>query len=184
MSTSWVEFFSLDADEREASRRVDEVIEWLLATKVIARAQYADPLIGAYREGENFAEAVDPNGAPEGTVAGQGSRLFGVRVEKGWQISSNGDGYGDPPCPRCAVPLPTDIAVGFLGPWWESRIEPIATCPQCGHQGLLGDWPHEYFCYGNYGSVSFVNGPPLAERFENDVLQRFGGRPRKLYVHM
>ncbi|MEY1677679.1 hypothetical protein AB4Z55_26255 [Gordonia sp. ABKF26] len=185
MSDNWVEFLSVAATEDEAAQLVDDQIDWLLAREIIAVAEHPDPFYGAYREGRRFAEAFDPAWVPDHVAASGRHILFGVRAHKGWQISSNLDGFEGPPCPQCSQPLPTAVAGGeLLSRWYETRSEPTATCGQCGHTDLLGNWPHVFAGYGNYGSLSFVNSWPLSEQFESELLERIGHRARMLYVRL
>lgn len=185
MSDNWVEFFSVGAGETQSAQLIQDQVDWLLTREIIAAAENSDSFYGDYREGPRFAEAFDPDWVPTDAVAGGRHILFGVRVRIGWQISHNMDGFEGPPCPRCAVQLPTaEVGGQLLSQWYETRIEPTVTCAQCGHTDLLGNWPHVFAGYGNYASLAFVNGWPLTERFEHELLERIGHRSRVLYVHL
>ncbi|MDJ0027157.1 hypothetical protein QM583_08635 [Gordonia alkanivorans] len=176
---------SLDADEDHASDLIDAQVDWLLAQQIIAPSAKPDTLYGTFREGPRFAEAMEPESVPPGAVAGGRYILFGVRVRKGWQISHNMDGFEGPSCPRCGHQQFDDgVAGGLIFDWYESRAEPTVTCTNCGHIDLIGNWPHEYFGYCNYASLSFVNSPPLSIAFRDELLVRIGNRPRAVHVRL
>lgn len=184
MSDNWVTFLSLDASESEAAEIIDRQLQWLLDREIVAPTENTDRFYGDYREGARFSEACDPRWVPSDAIAGGWHILFGVRIEKGWQISSNMNGFEPPPCPRCGEHLAADLMGELLTSWHDSRSEPIVVCKQCGHTDSLGNWQHVFGAYGNYGSISFVNAFPLTKEFERTLLARMGGRPRKLYVHL
>lgn len=184
MSDNMVVYTSLDADEAEAARRVDAIIDWLLDIEIIAPAEKPDSFLGHYREGRRFAHAFNPAWIPPEFVAGGAAWLFGVEVNKGWQISCNMDGFEGPPCPRCGTQLPDSEIGDLMVEWLESQTEPRVTCANCAHADLLGNWPHVFAGYGNYGSVSFINAFPLTEEFDREILSRLGGRPRILDVRI
>lgn len=83
MSDNMVVYTSLDADEAEAARRVDTIIDWLLDIEIIAPAEKPDSFLGQYREVRRFAHAFDSAWIPPEVVAGGAAWLFGVEVNKG-----------------------------------------------------------------------------------------------------
>lgn len=108
MSDNWVTFLSLDASESEAAEIIDRQLQWLLDREIVAPTENTDRFYGDYREGARFSEACDPRWVPSDAIAGGWHILFGVRIEKGWQISSNMNGF-EPPCPRCGEHLAADL---------------------------------------------------------------------------
>lgn len=184
MSDNMVVYLGLDADEAEAERRVDAIIDWLLDIEIIAPAAVPDSFYGQYREGRRFVEAFDLSWLPPEAAGGTYPPGFGVEVVKGWHISHNMDGFEPPPCPKCGTHLPDPEMGDLMLEWHESRTEPRVTCADCAHSDLLGNWPHVFAGYGNYGSVSFIDAFPLTDEFDREILSRLGGRPRKLYVHI
>ncbi|QHD86021.1 hypothetical protein GR168_12000 [Gordonia sp. JH63] len=185
MSDYWVEFMSLDADENQASDLVDAQINWLLGQEIIAPSAKPDRFYGTFRDGPRFADAMDPEWVAPAAVAEGRYILFGVRIKKGWQMSHNMGGFEGPPCPRCGhQSFDHGAAGGLMFDWYESRAEPTVTCTNCGHIDLIGNWPHELFGYCNYASLSFINSPPLAGEFRDELLSRFGNRPRAIHVRL
>lgn len=184
MSDKWVTYLSLDADEKQASTAVDDIVSWLLEREVIAPMSRPDRFYGQYREGSRFAEAFDSAQVPRSAIAGGTYILFGVRAEKEWTMSTNMNGFEPPPCPQCSVPIADSRMGELMTQWNDSRTEPVTTCVECGHSDPLGNWQHILGGYCNYGSISFVNAFPLSDEFDEELLARIGPRPRKLYVHL
>ena len=185
MSDNWIEIFSLDADEQDAAQLIDAQVHWLLDREIIAHAASPDEFLGAYREGPRRVDAFDVAAIPDSiTTDGKQTLFDGVRVEKGWQVSHNIDGFEGPPCPRCQSWLSTAVAGEALRRWYTSRVEPVVECVNCGHADLLGNWPHKFAGYANYASLSFVNSWPLAPHFERELLDRIGNRPGVVYVRL
>lgn len=184
MSDNWVSYLSLDADEQQASETVDELVSWLLDQEIIAPMPRPDRFYGQYREGRRFAGAFDPAWVPGNAIAGGQYVLFGVRAEKGWTMSTNMNGFEPPPCPQCGTHIGDSRMGELMTRWDDSRTEPVATCVECGHSDLLGNWQHVFSGYCNYGSISFVNAFPLSDELDKELLARIGPRPRKLYVHL
>lgn len=185
VSDSWIEFFSLGAGEREAASLVDALVQWLLDRRIIAHSADPDDFHGAYRQGPRFLDAFDVAAIPDSiTTDGKQTLFDGVRVEKGWQVSHNIDGFEGPPCPICGSWMATDVAGDVLRRWYVSRDEPVVECASCGHADLLGNWPHKFAGYANYASLSFVNSWPLSPPFGRELLERIGQRPGVVYVQL
>ncbi|RPA06188.1 hypothetical protein [Gordonia sp. OPL2] len=185
MSDNWIEFFSLDADEREAAQLIYAQVQWLLDREIIAHSERPDEFHGTYREGPRSVDAFDAASIPDSIGASGEQMLFGgVRVEHGWQVSHNIDGFEGPPCPVCGSWMAIDVAGDALRRWYMSRVEPEVNCASCGQADLLGNWPHKFAGYANYASLSFVNSWPLAPHFERELLERIGRRPGVVCVRL
>ena len=148
------------------------VAEWLVRQGVIAVNPRRDPLgpPSEWVAGPQWREATDSSDDAWLELGDNG-----VDIPSALEAHHPIENLEPPACPMCGVTLTETLYESLLDQWLVGG-EPVVTCPECGAQTALGDWPAPWGYAVGSPAVRFHNWPPLSEEFLARLRAALGGR--------